>query len=133
MSSKELPTTLCGTNLTIDWLVEKLQLNSTNENRPKLIEWKAGKIGLGQGFLSHIIRVNLTWENNDDVHKLPEVVVAKVSYSMLAKVNWLLQSSDPNHGHTGLVPRGNGCWTRDGEAYRADFSQAGMQLLRLFS
>ncbi len=67
---------LCETSVTIGWLVETLKksVSGVDEN-VQLKGWSAKKIGVGQGFLSNIVRVQLDWDVDDSV---PSVVVLKV-------------------------------------------------------
>jgi hypothetical protein len=70
--------TLSGTPLTIGW-IEGVLKNSANGFEPKLVDWSAEKIGVGQGFCSNIFRVKLTWDGDDaNGHNLPTSVVVKV-------------------------------------------------------
>ena len=85
MSAKSL---LYGTKVTIDWLREKvLQICLQDGNKTRLKQWNAVKIGLGQGFLSHIIRVNFVWENDAKETQLPTVLVLKAKCMMIAWTN----------------------------------------------
>uniref|UniRef100_A0A914WDH0 CHK kinase-like domain-containing protein n=1 Tax=Plectus sambesii TaxID=2011161 RepID=A0A914WDH0_9BILA len=69
--------TLSGTSLTIGCIEEVLK--NVNGSQQTLISWSAEKIGVGQGFCSHIFRVKLTWQHDDtDGHKLPASVIVKV-------------------------------------------------------
>uniref|UniRef100_A0A914XIS0 Uncharacterized protein n=1 Tax=Plectus sambesii TaxID=2011161 RepID=A0A914XIS0_9BILA len=69
---------LSGTSLTIGCIEEVLK--NVNGSQQTLIDWSAKTIGVGQGFCSHIFRVKLTWQGDDDTddHRLPASVVVKV-------------------------------------------------------
>ncbi len=68
---------LAANDLTIDWLVHSLKNSGTEQCKTaNLKDWKDGLIAVGDGFGSHIIRVELAWEGTDS--GLPSVVVIKV-------------------------------------------------------
>ncbi len=72
---------LSGNDLTIDWLVDSLKKSATGEKSKSAVlrDWKDGLIAAGDGFMSYIIRVELTWNTEDS--GLPNLVVIKVEIS----------------------------------------------------
>ncbi len=59
----------------IGWL-ERTIREKVDQVSSSLREWKANRIGEGQGFLSCLVRVQFVWEPNN--HLLPNSVIAKV-------------------------------------------------------
>ncbi len=68
------------TSVDIRWLQKILIDASTSgkspPNPPSLLSWTAEKIGIGMGYLSHIIKVEFSWSHHMD--GLPKSVVLKV-------------------------------------------------------
>jgi hypothetical protein len=74
-----LPQTgVCGTTFTIDWIVKHLQEMCKTSN-VALHSHESNQIGIGQGYMSTIVRVTLKWVDNKD-GRLPSVVVLKVLF-----------------------------------------------------
>ena len=87
---------ICGTNYTYDWVVDRLAEHfkvpkgavwliingeSALKSLPGRLKSKsAGRIGVGQGFLSIIAKLSLEWV--DDKGKLPGTVVLKVAIAL---------------------------------------------------
>lgn len=67
---------ICGTPITIRWVLDQIS-DKTGVFNPKLREYKETRIGIGQGYMSTIVRLQLTWEEGCDT-SLPELVVLKV-------------------------------------------------------
>jgi thiamine kinase-like enzyme len=66
---------LCNTPFTLEWLVDILLCNG--KYSATVTSHNAMPIGVGQGFLSHIVRVQFTWTGKD-ADKMPKSVVMKV-------------------------------------------------------
>ena len=69
---------LAGTALTLDWLEKVLKSSCKNPHaqQAKLEKCSDTLIATGDGFMSHIIRVEMAWK--PEITGLPHVVVIKV-------------------------------------------------------
>ncbi len=74
--SRNFEETIFHTYVTPKWLSEILLETTGNAKKHPEIhlqDFQAEAIGIGAGFLSHILKVNLKWSQNSEEIGLPEV------------------------------------------------------------